>query len=797
MGEGKILSSEEIHRRLDNISARIGKEETSILHTELDEIFMYKPVDFHYFLVRGQVYFYEERYDDVYLAIAAKENWWVPSPYALMIIELLYETGKRYGAYSNAKNLKILGYFIYKDSITGCNRGRKIYYNENFVLDAKKEYFGVLLKKEQLVEELLDIGFDEKEFIQKGEKLYDCYYNLNQILPYTIVMTAYLSYANLYKSDNYSFFVNEVVGREPNINFFIKEMLDNSRQKDKFIFMILDDKQRKEFLVLAKYLRSIGRECILFEQPVKIELDYMIEIEDTVEISITNQEEQNGIRIIYPCILFLNGKCVGNNISKLVNFFLIQEDDEFINIVGNRDVFTEQNFFCLTEYKRHFSEYEVCFGYAGNYTSYISRIFGYDYSKALNCKEECLFSIVIPVRNSAYTLQYTLQTCLEQRGIEKSKYEIVISDNSNRDSSEIENLIKNIDDERIKYFKTPYDLPLAKSFEFAYGLTRGKYILAIGADDGLLPWALEVLSELVEKYPKEEVIGWERGFFQWTESQDAQRGKFDIPRFYKKGEYNEIILNGLAALKQRIDSDAETIYTMPLLYINSLFKRSFLLQLLEQTGTIINGYTQDYSMGIKSMLFCKNYVYAQYPITVAGMSDNSLGSKMVKLVIDDSADIERLQKETERGVGNAVIESEFPFWTNSSITGMFWAELFKLRKVPLCDIKIKLLLEEHDWKKTFESLSFKQNMRDINFFPKLEKTRISAYCCGEEVGHWYDQKIYEPMLYYMNRWVLEDVQEEKYKTGFIDSEGLTLDAARFDVMNIEEAVQLFSDIVNL
>jgi len=43
------------------------------------------------------------------------------------------------------------------------------------------------------------------------------------------------------------------------------------------------------------------------------------------------------------------------------------------------------------------------------------------------------FSIVIPTRNRAYTLYYTLKTCLNQYDFDD--YEIVVSDNCSEDNT--------------------------------------------------------------------------------------------------------------------------------------------------------------------------------------------------------------------------------------------------------------------------------------------------------------------------------------------------------------------------
>jgi glycosyltransferase involved in cell wall biosynthesis len=170
----------------------------------------------------------------------------------------------------------------------------------------------------------------------------------------------------------------------------------------------------------------------------------------------------------------------------------------------------------------------------GDYLSYISKIYGQDCHAMVDESPSKRFSIVIPARNSSDTLRYTLQTCLEQRYT--GDYEIIVSDNSTGHNAAVYELCQELNNPRIVYLKTPRDLPLAKSFEYAYLHAKGEYIFAIGSDDGLLPWALEILDGIAQQYPDEEIIQWTRAFYAWSGFNGGQQHQFIIPRKYKKGE---------------------------------------------------------------------------------------------------------------------------------------------------------------------------------------------------------------------------------------------------------------------
>ena len=267
-----------------------------------------------------------------------------------------------------------------------------------------------------------------------------------------------------------------------------------------------------------------------------------------------------------------------------------------------------------------------------------------------------------------------------------------------------------------------------------------------------------------------------------------------IPEYFQKGEYNDYVFNCHKLLKERLDQDGEDIYAMPLIYINSVCKREFLSELLNRTGTLLDSYTQDFGLGLKVLLFAEKMVYLNYSLSIAGMSDSSLGAKMVRQIASDEEAYNRMQALTEKGTGNTV--TEVPFWPVTTTEGMFWAEVFRLRKNPACSAMLDHLLEDHDWKKTLYNLTVRQNAGDVGCFFTIEKIRYSAYCIGEDIGRWYDGELYRPLSDVWER-TLQEPGDTGFDTGFMSNRRLVLDAEKFRVNNIEEAVELFANITNL
>lgn len=756
--EAETVTREYINQKLTNIYKNIGKKDSALLHKQLDEIFYYKPVDNYYTYVRASLFLNDDDFENVWMTLSGKENWYFPGPYAPLLAKIQYEACFQTKFPYEAKMYKILSYYTYVAATTGVNSHRKIFFDEDFISETEACYESESAAEKKLLELYESDATASLEFL---EKLFPVEYNLG----HNFLCIALLLLHDKYQPrqhELYDFFWEHIFENEPNAGYLIQEV--EKSQGNHFVIIVDEFCDMNKAQLISEILKRLGQECELLHGE---ELD---------DVSLTKQLK------------------------------LILKEREYSNLIASRSMFlklTEQRLEtklqCLTEYKGEIHIDEICFGYLGSYTEYISRIYQYDYKEELEKSDTYLFSVIIPARNSAYTLQYTLQTILDQRGIKPEEYEIVISDNSTNGSKDIKNLVDKFCDERIHYYRTPVDLPLQRSFEFAYGRAKGKYLIPMGSDDGMLPWALETLKKIIETNANQNIIAWERGFFQWTESRSPQRGKFVIPRTYQKENYKEEIFDGIATLLNQINQDGTYLYSSPLLYINTTFRRSFLLELLCKTGKILDGYTQDVSMMIKSLLFNKTFLYIHYPLTIAGMSDHSLGNRMAFDTESDAALKENIQSETPRGFGSSIVEASFPFLVISSTEGMFWSEFLRTYTIPAISPIINQLIEQHDFKKTLITLTGSRSRNALDYLSMLEKIRYNAYCLDKRLGEWFEQVVYKAATSkaFQKTEDSDDQSKLLYTSGFTSDGGLILNAEEFQVFTIQDAVELFQKIVNL
>lgn len=424
----------------------------------------------------------------------------------------------------------------------------------------------------------------------------------------------------------------------------------------------------------------------------------------------------------------------------------------------------------------------------GSYTSYISDIYLFDADKKINSKPKCRFSIVIPARNSIYTLKHTIKTCLDQTF--RGEYEIIISDNSTDGNPQIYDFFKELDDSRIKYFKTPRNLHLPKSFEFAYLQAEGEYVLAIGSDDGLLPWALEIIDQVATENPDEQIIQWDRGFYAWSGFNGGQQNQFIIPAqyhdkyktFYKtKEEYLAEVL-----------ADTSKMYKLPLLYINSCYKKEYLKTIIDKTGRLWDGTCQDIYIGLVNVSINDRILNIDYPLSIAGMSESSIGTQANR----PTRTLEQLAHDQNDIVldgnvgGYCLTPMEYLIPATGTDTWSFYTSFLRLVSTGVLPAEyIDVLL---DWKKIFLNMLVELDVSDVLYDRRMGEMNYAAYLHGDDFYCWFKNNLLK-VAYNRN---VPDKEEKNlsgatYTVGKNPNGGMTLDASAFGVENICDAVKLF------
>lgn len=734
----------------------------------LDELYSYKPVRLLWYVAKAE-YILKSGHD--------------PET-ALKALEKKYFPGADYPGMKECMKVRI-------KALKKLGRKRDVL-RENYCY--QKSCGRPCVQLEQELAEALERFCDASENTEALAALENAFYHTSDMAAYFIVRMELIRRGYL-KKGIADAWVEQIVNYH-----YLEEQLC-IKQGNTFI-LVMDEYLGRTLEVLGFILNSFGHKVFLLTPPLAFETEEQLDLADTLNISWEQLESYPDMCVVHPIVLTQDGIPYGDNREYIIDYICRQESDfdkALLLCSGNllEDLYTRNTLRGrigrLSPYETDLRETKVQFGWVGNYLSYISDIYGYDVRRDIEANPEVDFSILIPARNSSATLRYTLETCLKQRYT--GSYEVVVSDNSGDNSTGVYELCQKLNDPKIRYVKTPRILDLTKSFEFGYLQTRGEFVLSMGSDDGLLPWGLETLKKILDQFPEEELVLWERGFYAWPGFNGGQENQFTIPRKYEKGNIplgfikTQEIFNWLS-------QNSQMIYAMPLLYINSGFRRGYMKTLLKKTGKLWDGINQDIYTGVINCCINQQILQTRYPITIAGMSTGSVGYLMS--VIETERTAQNITSAYERlyaldNMGHYVqLKRERVLCSSGLDTSSLYLTLSRaVEEGLLTDKTADAIL---DWK-TAVSFAFNGSaiLKDT-YDASLHQERFFAGQMSDDVKRWFDECVYKKAVspQYVDTAALENRQKQKtYQETTSPEGGEILDASRFHVHNIAEAVELF------
>ncbi|MDO5601828.1 MAG: glycosyltransferase family A protein [Oscillospiraceae bacterium] len=539
-----------------------------------------------------------------------------------------------------------------------------------------------------------------------------------------------------------------------------------------------------EAVTLALYL--LGKPVYWIGEPVDCELEDPALLEKTVEISLANAQD-HGIATLYRPVLgrFADGMQAGNETLLIDTLarpyqaaFLLGKNKGLECLQYQTSCF-KNLIWRLSPYEDPFVEEQMGFAALGGYTAYKSAFYGFDVEKAIEAPAQCDFSIVIPARDSARTLRDTLKTCFDQTY--KGSFEVVVSDNSVKDDG-VEKLCREMDEPRLRYCRVPFPMDLTASFEYAFLQARGEFVLAIGSDDGILPWALEYLEASMKKLPGEEIFFWPRGLYVWPDFVNpAQRNQLSIPAQMGEEAVPLTRYSCESALLQLL-AEPQGMYWTPVMYINSGFRRRYLKTLLECTGHLWNGTSQDIYMGIQNLLLYEDIYQIGMPLTLAGMSSLSIGG-------NEGAGTSKYRDVPSCGeVYVSEKEREIPITTNDQ--RLVYSSAFRL----MADGVMKPEEEEKiPMEKAFTRMLLQISPQDAQFEVYLHRVLAAARRKAPQ----FLKKAQEELLpaVFAPRLAEEGDREAKCYRVELTAAGLMVDASDFGVENIAQAVNFAEKVL--
>ncbi len=456
----------------------------------------------------------------------------------------------------------------------------------------------------------------------------------------------------------------------------------------------------------------------------------------------------------------------------------------------------------LETYELDYMEHAFKLGRAGSYVAYLDCLYDADVKHMLCSKPEKKISVVIPARNNADTLKYTIISCINQRkccvsGAQSDinnnefyeDYEILISDNSSAGNEEVYLLCKQLSEDlkhanrqvELRYIHTPRELPLHRSFEYAYLNTKGEFVLSLGSDDAILPWALDNIDYALDKKKSAMIIQWGFGGYIWPGTKNGTNNNYADA--FTMGEYHRQGIPVITEVdsSQYIDeiiADGDKMYQAPTLYIRSGFRREYLCTLLSKTNRLIGGQNQDICTGIINSAIAANTVRIHNVLAIVGHSGNSIGYKNLCGI----RDINMVGKLIEGLDASYLAGNHYQAYIETYVPDIGGEVIYAYSAI-LYAVSIGVLDEDIlgrlDWKDIYRRVISQLDYRDCYYDKKINRLIYSISRLGEEFDY---DKVMKSV-----RIETDEADNKAYVDQINEDGSFIIDAASHNISNIYEA----------
>ncbi len=735
---------DQYHAILENIEENLPYLDVDALNKTLEAAFTIKPVRLKWYLVKAKLMLKEKKPVDEIIKFLS--NKCVPCylyDYVDEYLELMSILSQIKGDYLEEQR------YLYQ------------------LQKMKKEFLGIeagcdIIEKEivRLQEELTHETVFSKELMKELAHLYYISGNIYLYLLWSTV--AKEAYGSL-KEENWEWILEKL-----NVEYYFERL---TKEDGTFVVITTSSKDDLQCLLAAKALKALGKKVFVLNRPTIWEGNS--NKEQLILASIKSVEERDGIQ--YASVYYLHTEDSYMDTRGALLEYIAEKGTEngLVTVLASGLLIDQMamekemkpRLERLTESDGDYLEENIAVGRFGNYLAYIGNI--YQTSKeevesALYKKPSCRFSLIIPCRNAGETLYYTLKTCLYQTF--QGDYEIIVSDNTEMDwegKTPTYKICQRLQDPKIKYYRTPRNLSLMKNFEYAYLKAEGEFLISMGADDGILPWALEELNTIIEKDPTRPIWLWNEAFYKWADVDDrlmpgAGNTILVCGVGYKKGSNSSYFYSPKGVFMDSF-SHFEKMYFLPQLYHNSGIHRSYLATLYEKTGVLWAGYSQDICMAVTIANVEEELAFIENVFTITGISNVSIGAncRVGNHELTQVSMIEKMKKTFVQGWRvPGYLERLFPI-VDSQIGGLYACILYAhgIGAVP------DEVLERADFRAMYERVLLELDKQDILFDAKVHRLRYAMSLCKEELVEWFDQNMYGRL--FMPEKVIRKPEEEK------------------------------------
>jgi hypothetical protein len=376
------------------------------------------------------------------------------------------------------------------------------------------------------------------------------------------------------------------------------------------------------------------------------------------------------------------------------------------------------------------------------------------------------FSVVIPTRNRPSTLAWTLATCLDQHF---DDYEVVVCDNGTTEATR--QVVDEAASPRVRYLRTPRPLAMADNWDLAVSQARGEFVLVVGDDDGLLRFALREVDRIVTRV-KSKLVRWEAGFYTWPEIDlEGHANYLRVPLGNRLQ-----ILDAAPTMAAVLRFEAAYVQ-LPTIYTSAIH-RDLIDEARRRTGRVFHGRYPDVYSGFAFGFLAERYPSIDVPLSIGGLGPRSTGVANLFHRGDSALDLDFRTMNEDARLRSVEWVPDLPIFPEVPVADSFEVAkevLFPAKTTPAVDRR-QLLAH------------CIAGVRPTHRESDLATIRATA-ADDPELTTWFDQTLAAGTIK-----PRPPIMLRPERLGFYGG-ALHLDAARFGVRNIQDAVRLAENLL--
>jgi glycosyltransferase involved in cell wall biosynthesis len=248
------------------------------------------------------------------------------------------------------------------------------------------------------------------------------------------------------------------------------------------------------------------------------------------------------------------------------------------------------------------------------------------------------FSVIIPTKDRAEYLRHTLRTCSLQ---EYDNFEVIVSDDGSTDHTRDVVAEAARRDPRIRYMSPGGSVGMRDNFEFALDQVKPGYVMALGGDDGLLPYGIQGMRDTLED-TGQELLAWQVPIYFYAGAR-APTSQLIVNMANGRTSNGRRVIRSKDFLANQVShlhyvDDIES----PMIYIKGVASTR-LIDRVRARSAVKRFYmpsTPDGYSGIVLAGEVETYAFSSTPFAIGGGSPSSAGLNYL-------ANTERARKQTE------------------------------------------------------------------------------------------------------------------------------------------------------